>query len=143
MNGDVYITGDPAADSLLNTDANALLIGMLLDQQIPLEWAFAGPGTLRRRLGHLDPGLIAADPEDDVVAICCEKPAVHRFPAMMGRRIHALCTVLAERYGGAAETIWADAPDARRVGAPLARAARGSARRRRRSSSLCWQSAKA
>ena len=111
MNGDVYITGDPAADSLLNTDANALLIGILLDQQIPLEWAFAGPHTLRTRLGHLDPRRIAAIAEDEIVAVCCERPAVHRFPASMGRRIHALCTVLTERYGGSAEALWADRPN--------------------------------
>lgn len=110
MNGDLYVTGDAAADSLLNTDANALMIGMLLDQQITLEWAFAGPQTLRTRLGHLDPSSIAAITEDDVVAACCQQPAVHRFPASMGRRVHALCTVLTERYDGSAEAIWADLP---------------------------------
>ena len=115
MNGDVFITGDPDADSLLNTDANALLIGMLLDQQIPLEWAFAGPHTLSTRLGHLDPRRIAAIAEDEFVATCCQQPAVHRFPASMGRRIHALCTVLTERYGGSAEAIWADRPNGREL----------------------------
>jgi uncharacterized HhH-GPD family protein len=110
--GDLYITGDPDTDTLLNTDANALMIGMLLDQQIPLEWAFAGPATLRRRLGHLDPRLIAARSEDEFVAVCCEKPAVHRFPASMGRRIHAMCAVLTERYDGRADAIWADRPSA-------------------------------
>ena len=82
------------------------------DQQIPLEWAFAGPHTLRQRLGHLDAVKIAAMPEADIVAVCCEKPAVHRYPASMARRIHSLCEVLVERYGGDAGMIWADQPDA-------------------------------
>jgi uncharacterized HhH-GPD family protein len=111
MAGDLHITGDADADALLNTDATALMIGMLLDQQVPMEWAFAGPHTLQQRLGHLDAGSIAAMSEDDVVALCCEKPAIHRFPASMGRRLHALCTVLAEQYGGRAEAMWADGPD--------------------------------
>ncbi len=117
MPGDLHITGDEATDELLNTDATALMIGMLLDQQVPLAWAFAGPGTLRRRLGHIDPVRIAAMSEDDLVAVCCEKPAVHRFPASMGRRLHALCRVLVADHDGRAETIWADEPD----GATLAR----------------------
>lgn len=117
MAGDLYITGDTAADALLNGDGTALLIGMLLDQQVPMEWAFAGPATLRRRLGHLDARRIAAMSEDDFVAVCCEKPAIHRFPASMGRRIHALCGELGERYDGHAERIWADDVD----GAELAR----------------------
>lgn len=115
--GDLYITADPDADALLNTDATALMIGMLLDQQIPLEWAFLGPHTLRSRLGHLDPVAIAALTEDEFVAVCCDKPAIHRFPASMGRRIHSLCAVLVDRYDAAAETIWADQP----TGAELAR----------------------
>ncbi len=117
MVGDLYITGDPDADALLNNDSTALMIGMLLDQQVPLEWAFAGPYTLLSRLGHLDAFVIAEQPEDDFVAVCCEKPAIHRFPASMGRRIHSLCTVLADRYEGRAEMIWADGP----TGSQLAR----------------------
>jgi uncharacterized HhH-GPD family protein len=106
--GTLFITGDSAADELLNTDGTALLIGMLLDQQVPMEVAFRAPTVLRQRLGHLDAAAIAAMPEDDVVAACCEKPAIHRFPAVMGRRLHALCVVLAERYGGRGENVWAD-----------------------------------
>lgn len=108
MTGDLHITGDADTDALLNRDPTALIVGMLLDQQVPLEWAFAGPSTLRRRLGHLDPRLVAELPEDDLVAVCCEKPAVHRFPAAMGRRIHALCSVIAEEYGGDTASIWRD-----------------------------------
>jgi uncharacterized HhH-GPD family protein len=104
--GTLYITGDDDADALLNTDANALLIGMLLDQQVSMELAFAGPAKLRDRLGHLDPARIASMDVDDFVAVCAEKPAIHRFPSSMGTRIHELCGVLAERYGGDAAAIW-------------------------------------
>jgi uncharacterized HhH-GPD family protein len=98
MRGSLVITGDAAADELLNTDGTALLIGMLLDQQVPMEVAFHGPATLLRRLGHLDAARIAAMAESDVVAVCCAKPAIHRFPAAMGRRIHAMCLVLESDY---------------------------------------------
>jgi uncharacterized HhH-GPD family protein len=107
MPGTLYITGDPAKDGLLNNDGTALLIGMLLDQQVPMEWAFAGPATLHQRLGHLDPSKIAAMDVDDFVAVCAAKPAIHRFPGSMGRRIHELCAVLADRYGGEGANVWA------------------------------------
>ena len=95
----IPITGDIAADMLLQDEPLALLIGMLLDQQVPMEWAFRGPATLKERLGgSLDAAQIAAMSEDDVVAVCCQKPAVHRFPAAMGRRIHALCLDLVEHF---------------------------------------------
>ena len=106
MRGSLMITGDAAADELLNTDGTALLIGMLLDQQVPMEMAFHGPATLLRRLGHLDASTIAAMGEDEAVAVCCEKPAIHRFPAAMGRRIHALCSMLTTEYGGRGENVW-------------------------------------
>jgi uncharacterized HhH-GPD family protein len=115
MAGTLYITGDKAADKLLNTDANALLIGMLLDQQVPMEWAFAGPATLRHRLGHLDPKKIAAMDVDEFVAICCEKPAIHRFPGSMGKRIHAVCEALVADYQGKAANIWKGVDDADEV----------------------------
>jgi len=108
MAGTLYITGDEGADRLLNTDGNALLIGMLLDQQVPMEWAFAGPSTLLDRLGHLDPSKIAAMDEDGFVDICRVKPAIHRFPGSMGKRIHQLCGALVDHHGGAATNIWAD-----------------------------------
>lgn len=106
MAGTLYITGDTAADKLLNSNANALLIGMLLDQQVPMEWAFTGPATLKRRLGHLDPKKIAAMDVEDFVEVCREKPAIHRFPASMGKRIHAVCTALVEDYRGNAANLW-------------------------------------
>jgi len=107
MTGTMYITGDPAADELLNTDGTAVLIGMLLDQQVPMEWAFTGPATLRARLGHLDATKIAAMDQEDFVAVCCAKPAIHRFPASMGRRIHDLCVTLVDRFGGSGDGVWA------------------------------------
>ena len=73
-----------------------------------MEWAFTGPSTLRERLGHLDATRIAAMDEDEFVEVCARKPAVHRFPASMGRRIHALATVLARDYEGRAEALWTD-----------------------------------
>ena len=111
VTGSLYITGDAEADGLLNRDGTALLIGMLLDQQVPMEWAFAGPATLHRRLGHLDATRIAAMGVEDFVAVCCAKPAIHRFPASLGRRIHQLCATLAEHYGGRGEQVWAAVDD--------------------------------
>jgi uncharacterized HhH-GPD family protein len=108
MPGTLYITGDKAADGLLNEDGTALLIGMLLDQQVPMEWAFAGPATPRERLGHLDARKIAAMDVDEFVTVCSEKPAIHRFPGAMGKRIHQVCTVLADEYDGKAANIWKD-----------------------------------
>jgi uncharacterized HhH-GPD family protein len=101
------ITGDPDSDALLMDEPLALLIGMLLDQQVPMEWAFRGPATLKRRFGgSLDAHAIAAMSEDEVVAVFCEKPAVHRFPAAMGRRAHGMCEIIVEKYDGDAEAIW-------------------------------------
>ena len=107
MTGTLYITGDADADRLLNTDGTAVLIGMLLDQQVPMEWAFTGPATLRDRLGHLDASKIAAMDQEAFVAVCCARPAIHRFPASMGRRIHDLCTALVERFDGRGDGVWA------------------------------------
>jgi uncharacterized HhH-GPD family protein len=115
MAGTLYINGDETADALLNADGNALLIGMLLDQQVPMEWAFQGPATLQRRLGHLDPAQVAAMDMDEFVAVCREKPAIHRFPASMGRRIHAVCAELVEHYDGAAANIWTDAASGQEI----------------------------
>jgi len=107
MPGTLYITGDEATDGLLNSSGTALLIGMQLDQQVPMEWAFVGPATLRDRLGHLDASKIAAMDVEEFVAVCAAKPAIHRFPAAMGRRIHELCTVLDDEYEGDGANIWA------------------------------------
>lgn len=109
---DFYITGIASADALLNRDGTALLIGMLLDQQVPMQWAFTGPHTIRERLGHIDAKRIAALDVDDFVATCREKPAIHRFPASMTQRIHALCTIIASTYKGKGMNVWAGVDDA-------------------------------
>src|SRR6188508_2904941 len=106
MPGTLYITGDDGSDTLLNQDGTALLIGMLLDQQVPMEWAFAGPATLHARLGHLDAQRIAEMDRNEFVTICCAKPAIHRFPGSMGRRIHDMCVVVVDEFGGTGEGVW-------------------------------------
>lgn len=104
------ITGDPDADRLLVESPLALLIGMLLDQQVPMEWAFRGPATLQQRLGHLDAATIAAAGPDALEAAFVDKPALHRFPASMAKRTYALCQTIVDEYGGDPAAIWRDAP---------------------------------
>ncbi len=112
MTRTLYITGIKSADALLNRDGTALMIGMLLDQQVPMEWAFTGPFTIRKRLGHLNAKQIAAMNVDHFVAVCSEKPAIHRFPRSMATRIHHLCAVLTEDYDGKGANVWRDVEDA-------------------------------
>ncbi len=119
MTRTLYITGVESADALLNRDGTALMIGMLLDQQVPMEWAFTGPYTIRKRLGHLNAKRIAAMNVDKFVAICSEKPAIHRFPRSMATRIHQLCVALTENYGGKGENVWRDVDDAKELMARL------------------------
>ena len=104
-------TGDEAADRLLSTDGFALLTGMLLDQQVPMEWAFRGPLELKRRLGSLDAATIAAMEPDAIVAAFVQKPALHRYPAAMAKRVHELAVFLVERYDGKAERVWRGVKD--------------------------------
>lgn len=111
----IPITGDPAADELLVRDPLALLVGMLLDQQVPMEWAFRGPSTLRERLGALDATAIAVMPVESVEAVFREKPALHRYPAAMAKRTHALCVHLVEHYDGRADAIWTTTDDPREL----------------------------
>jgi uncharacterized HhH-GPD family protein len=115
----IPITGNPDADRLLVDDPLALLLGMLLDQQVPMEWAFTGPFTLRQRLGHLEPERIASMPIEDFVDVCREKPAIHRFPKSMGERIHAACEHVVENHDGDAARIWTGAQDAKDLYARL------------------------
>lgn len=105
------VTGDPVADRLLVDDPLALLVGMLLDQQVPMEWAFKGPATLQARLGGLDARAIAAMSPDALDAVFREKPALHRFPSAMAKRTHALCEHLVEHYDGDPARIWRRARD--------------------------------
>jgi uncharacterized HhH-GPD family protein len=109
--------GNPEADRLLETDALALLIGLVLDQQVRMEKAFSGPYELKQRLGHLDAARIAGMDPDALDAVFRERPALHRFPGNMARRVQQLCAVVANDYGGDAGAIWRDVPD----GAELAR----------------------
>ena len=115
----LYITGIPQADALLRRDGTALLIGMLLDQQVPMEWAFTAPHTIKQRLGHVDATKIAKMNVDRFVAMCCEKPAIHRFPASMGKRIHAMCTIIADDYKGKGANVWKGVEDAAELTARL------------------------
>ncbi len=100
------------ADKLLATDPLALLIGMVLDQQVPLEWAFLGPFTLTQRLGmKLDVTKLAAMDEDTLVTVFCDRPALHRYPAAMARRVHELCNIIVNEYDAKPATIWTTAAD--------------------------------
>ena len=116
---DLYVTGIVKADRLLQRDGTALLIGMLLDQQVPMEWAFTGPHTLTERFGHLDPRKFAEMDVERFVTRCCEKPAIHRFPASMARRIHVLCGIIADQYANKGANIWKDVDDASELYARL------------------------
>ncbi len=109
--GTLWVTGDAGADARINTDPLALLIGMLLDQQIPIEWAFVGPHRLAERLGAqrgepLDAATIAVIDPADFAALVAIKPALHRFPASMAKRIQALSAHIVDEYDGDAAAIW-------------------------------------
>ena len=104
-------TDDPAANKLLETDPLALLIGLVLDQQVKMEKAFAGPYELKRRLGHLDVRKIASMDPDKLNAVFRERPALHRFPGSMAGRVQALSRVIVEEYGGDAGSVWMGARD--------------------------------
>ncbi len=108
--GTLAVTGDDAADELVNTDPLALLLAMLLDQQIPMEWAFKSPYRLAERLGgKLDASTIAAMEPADLETAFSTKPALHRFPAAMARRAHELCGHIAAQYDSDASTLWGTA----------------------------------
>jgi uncharacterized HhH-GPD family protein len=109
----IAITGEAAADALLDRDPFALLAGMLLDQQFPMERAFAGPQKIAERLGidHLDPAFIAAQDPDAFAALCATPPAVHRYPGSMAARLQALAAKIVEEYDGDTATLWTSAPN--------------------------------
>jgi uncharacterized HhH-GPD family protein len=106
-------TGDDAADRLLATDPLALLIGFALDQQVTVQKAFSGPAELRRRIGHLDAARIAAMDPAELEHVFRERPALHRFPGAMARRVQTLCAAVATTYGGDASRVWREASDGR------------------------------
>jgi uncharacterized HhH-GPD family protein len=107
----LHFTGNEEADRLIARDPLALLIGFVLDQQVPVPTAFAGPWKLQQRLGALDAAAIAAMDPARLEAAFRERPAVHRFPGNMARRVQELCAVVAEEYGGDASRVWRDAAD--------------------------------
>ena len=106
------ITGDPAADKVLDDSAFALLAGMMLDQQYPMEHAFRGPAKVLDRLGTFTPDAIAAADPEQFAAMASTPPAIHRFPGAMAKRVQELAAVVEEEYGGRAERVWTDATDA-------------------------------
>jgi uncharacterized HhH-GPD family protein len=106
------LSGDPAADKLLSTDPLALLIGMVLDQQIPLERAFSSPRDLKQRLGgRLDATTIAEMDPDELAALFAQRPALHRFPAANAKRVQELCRIVIDEYAGKPADIWKKAVD--------------------------------
>jgi len=104
----LHFTGNDEADTLLAKEPMALLIGFALDQQVPVQTAFSGPLKIKQRVGTLDPHTLAAT---DLEPAFREKPAVHRFPGNMARRVQELAAVVDEDYGGHAERVWTDAKD--------------------------------
>ncbi|ACC42702.1 HhH-GPD-type base excision DNA repair protein [Mycobacterium marinum] len=112
----LQLVQDPAADALLESNPFALLVGMLLDQQVPMETAFAGPKKIADRMGGLDAGDIADYDPDKFAALCSEKPAIHRFPGSMAKRVQTLAQIVVDRYGGDAAAIWtAGEPDGKEL----------------------------
>ena len=107
------ITGDPAADRVLDDSAFALVVGMMLDQQYPMEHAFRGPAKVKERLGSIDPAAVASADPDEFAELAARTPAVHRFPGAMAARMQELARIVEETYDGDASRIWTEAKDAR------------------------------
>ncbi|MDN5727610.1 MAG: Fe-S cluster assembly protein HesB [Propionibacteriales bacterium] len=102
-----YLTGDATADALLAADPNALLLGMVLDQQVTMEKAFAGPAVIAERLGGtLDVAKIAAMDPVEFEKLCATRPAIHRFPGAMAKRVQAVCVELVDKHEGSAQKLW-------------------------------------
>ena len=114
----LWFTNDAEACKLLAEDPFALLVGFAIDQQVPVQKAFAGPYVLKQRAGTLDPRRLA---RTDLVPLFAERPTIHRFPSAMAERVRELAAVVTEDYGGDAARIWTDAADAadlkKRIGA--------------------------
>jgi len=102
----IWLTTDSEANELLDREPLALLIGMLLDQQVTIETAFAGPRKILDRIGALDARTIAEYDPEEFAALCSTPPAIHRFPGSMAKRIQAMCQGLVEEYDGDAEALW-------------------------------------
>ncbi|MEU5975579.1 HhH-GPD-type base excision DNA repair protein [Streptomyces sp. NPDC047315] len=113
MSPTIHLAQQPDADALLGRSPLAALVGMLLDQQVPMEWAFSGPYTIASRMGRddLDAAEIAAYDPDAFADLLKEKPAVHRYPGSMAKRVQTLCQYLVDTYDGDATAVWRDVPD--------------------------------
>lgn len=107
----LHFTGDSEADRLIASDPFALLMGFALDQQVTVQKAFSGPKELRQRLGYLDPPRIAATNPAELDRVFRDRPALHRFPGAMAKRVQALAQAITERYGGDASRVWGEARD--------------------------------
>lgn len=105
------IAQDPAADKVLSEDPFALLVGMLLDQQFPMERAFAGPAKVLERFGTLDPARVASAAPGEFADLCATPPAIHRYARSMAARLQALAALVQGEYDGHAEHIWLEARD--------------------------------
>jgi uncharacterized HhH-GPD family protein len=105
----IQITGDVHADQVLSDSPFALLMGMMLDQQYPMEHAFRGPAKVLDRFGSIEPAAIAAADPEEFKALCSTPPAIHRFPGSMAARLQELAGLVEERYDGHTERLWAEA----------------------------------
>ncbi|HEY0888070.1 MAG TPA: HhH-GPD-type base excision DNA repair protein [Nocardioides sp.] len=105
----IQIAQDPAADKVLTEDPFALLVGMMLDQQFPMERAFAGPAKVLERFGTLEPGAIAAADPEAFSELCRQPPAIHRYGGAMATRLQELAGVVTETYGGDVTRLWTEA----------------------------------
>ncbi len=116
MTQTLHLVGEPEADRILTEHPFALLTGMLLDQQIPMEVAFDGPRKIVERLGSVDPDRIAGTDPEEFIALCATPPAVHRFPRSMGQRVHDLAAAVVRDYDGDTAAIWTQGdPDGKEV----------------------------
>lgn len=114
--GKLQLVQDPEADALLESNPFALLVGMLLDQQIPMETAFAGPKKIADRLGDVDARVIADYNPDEFIAVVSQTPAIHRFPGSMGMRVQELARAIVDEYDGDVTALWTGGdPDGKEV----------------------------
>nr|MDT0522441.1 HhH-GPD-type base excision DNA repair protein [Streptomyces sp. DSM 41633] len=114
--GKLQLVQDPEADALLESNPFALLVGMLLDQQIPMEVAFGGPKKIAERLGAVDAHQIADYNPDEFIALVSQTPAIHRFPGSMGKRVQDLARVIVDEYDGDVTALWTGGdPDGKEV----------------------------
>jgi len=105
----IHITGDAAADQVLTDSPFALVVGMMLDQQYPMEHAFRGPAKVLDRFGSIEPAAIATAEPEEFAALCSTPPAIHRFPGSMAARLQELARLVVEQYDGDAARLWTEA----------------------------------